>query len=169
VSWVADWKAQMVPVLDQLRQGFEQWYGYPPGENAVRDAVPGAPVVAGLPPLLAEFYAEVGEVSLPDVHIGYFVHPAGWLAEAAERGLPVRMTGAVEGDLIPFGSTGGGDPFVVLRSDGSVLHLPPGRIDDGTYLAAAAPAVVAADLRGFLQRLLDVTREFVTTGETKGL
>ena len=72
------WKTDIRSALAELNVVFERRFGYPPGANFVSGADVGQQGRTGnvvLPSALAEFYAEVGQLSLPDVHIGYFIHP----------------------------------------------------------------------------------------------
>jgi hypothetical protein len=175
MSGIAEWKADLRAQLDHLATVFEERFGYPLEEdsNFVRDADQGVQVQGGgaLPlQTLAEFYAEVGEVSLPDVHNGYFIHPASRLPASIDWGLPVRVDVGSIGDVATFGSDGGGGLFCVALADAAVYYLPPGQIVDGIYSGGmGAPKRIATDFADFLQRLLAVTREFVVTGQTVGL
>src|SRR5688500_233297 len=96
MSGTAEWKANVRAELDQLGRVFEARFGYPldAGANFVSDADRGSQgggSEASLPPALATFYAEVGEVSLPDIHHGYFIHPANRLEVSVDWGLPIRV------------------------------------------------------------------------------
>jgi hypothetical protein len=173
---MAEWKADLRAQLEQLATVFQERFGYPleEGGNFVRDPDQGVHVddrdEVSAPPALAEFYAEVAEVSLPDVYNGYFIHPVSRLAESIEWGLPVRVEVGSIGDVATFGSDGGGGLFCVALAGGEVYYLPPGRIVDGVYSGGMdVPGRIATDFADFLRRLLFVTREFVATGETSGL
>lgn len=161
--------------LDQLGQVFEARFGYPleGGANFVND--PDQVVQAGgseplLPLALALFYDEVGEVSLPDIHNGYFIHPAGRSSSSVDWGLPVRVEADSIGRVVTFGSDGGGGFFSLAFADGSVYYLPPGQIVEGIYGGGLGePRKIAHDLSEFLDRLLVVIRDFVAKGRTSGL
>lgn len=91
MSGIIEWKANVRAELGRLSQVFEDRCGYPleEGANFVSDA--GQDTQAGgsddpLPPALALFYSEVGEVSLPDIQNGYFIHPANRLPVSVEWG-----------------------------------------------------------------------------------
>jgi len=167
---VAEWKTAVRAQLTQLGAVFEQRFGYPLDEdsNFVSDA--DQETLAGVseaafPPALAEFYAEVGEVSLPDINNGYFIHPADRLLVAADWGLPVRVDVGEIGDVATFGSDGGGGFFCASRRSGVIYHLPPGELVDGVYSGGlGGTRVVGENLESFLRRLLVVIREFVTQG-----
>lgn len=115
---------------------------------------------------LRDLYAEVGEVALPDVHVGYFLHPASFLTETAGRGLPAQVeTRTLTTDVTAFGSDGGGGLFVVDTRDGSVWYLPSGAVHDGVYRAGLdEPYRVAEDVPAFLDLLLAAVRELTATG-----
>jgi hypothetical protein len=75
--------ADVSATLDILLRTFEDWYGYPPGENSL--AVPGDESdraalatlldVLGMTPDLLDMYRALDSANLPDVGNGYFVHP----------------------------------------------------------------------------------------------
>ncbi|MCP2329535.1 hypothetical protein HDA40_008042 [Hamadaea flava] len=172
MTGVADWKAALRTHLDQLAVVFEQRFGYPFDEesNFVSDAdqeLPTGGDATAFPPALADFYAEVGEVSLPDVNNGYFIHPADRLPVAADWGLPTRVDVGSIGEVATFGSDGGGGFFCLARHRGVIFHLPPGRVDDGVYTGGLGdPRLIADDFEGFLARILVVIGEFVASGAT---
>jgi hypothetical protein len=175
MSGITDWKTSVRAELDQLGRVFEGRFGYPFDETAnfVSDADQGFKAGGSeppLPPALALFYAEVGEASLPDIHNGYFIHPANRIPASVDWGLPVRAEVDSIGDIVTFGSDGGGGYFCVARSDGSIYYLPPGQIVDGIYSGGLGePRKIARDLPEFLARLLAVVREFVASGRTSVL
>jgi hypothetical protein len=170
VNGVAEWKAAVRAQLDQLGAVFEQRFGFPFDEesNFVSDAekaVPAGGAETALPPDLAQFYEEIGEVSLPDINNGYFIHPAARLPAAADWGLPTRVDVESIGDVATFGSDGGGGFLCMERRTGSIYHLPPGELVGGVYSGGlGGPRKIADDFPSFLQRLLVVIREFVTSG-----
>ena len=58
--------------------------------------------------------------------------------------------------VVPVGSTGGGDLFVVECESGNVLFLPHCPVYDGRYDGTHARIrVIARDVTEFLQRLLN--------------
>ncbi|MGI5525837.1 hypothetical protein ACQEUX_33540 [Micromonospora sp. CA-259024] len=169
------WKADVRSAVVELEAVFEDRFGYPadPDANFVSDADLGFQVGeddALFPPALASFYAEVGEVSLPDVHIGYFIHPAKRLAEAIDWGQPVRVESSISADVATFGSDGGGGFYCVIRDSGAIYYLPSGHIADGLYTGGLEnPRHIAPDFQSFLDKLLAVAKEFVATGSTAGV
>jgi hypothetical protein len=176
VDYLESWKAQLRSALADLRQTFETRMGYPldPDGNFVRDAeaheLDKRSDQGIKSDQLRTFYGSVGEVSLVDVHIGYFLHPKGRLAQAAEWGLPIRVEAPPCGRVETFGSDGGGGFFCVFLEDGRVYYLPPGHIEDAVYSGGLGqPSLVAEDLNAFLDRLLAVVRQFAATGTTAGI
>ncbi|GIF25585.1 hypothetical protein BJ973_003863 [Actinoplanes tereljensis] len=171
MNGIADWKADVRAELERLGAGFEERFGYPFGadENFVSEPETGGSDTT-LPPALAAFYAEVGAVSLPDVHNGYFIHPASRIPMSAEWGLPVRAEVDDIGEVVTFGTDGSGGFFSLAPADGSVYHLPSGELLNGIYRGGlGAPQRVAKDFPEFLDRLLAVLREFTADGQTSGL
>ena len=159
------WKTDIRSALAELNVVFEHRFGYPPGANFVRDADVGQQGRTGnvvLPSALAAFYAEVGQLSLPDVHIGYFIHPVDVVIKAI-NGHPTRVEVEINDDVVTFGSDGGGGLFCLTQSNGVIYHLPPGRIDENNVYSGGLcqPRLVASNLEAFLQRILMVTKEFV--------
>ena len=139
------------------------------GDNVVADAFDSARDLSIASSELREFYTVVGEVSLPDVHVGYFVHPAERLAVAPDWGLPRKLETVVKGDVETFGSDGGGGLFASAIRDGSIYYLPPGRIEGDVYYGGMGdPRVVGKDLADFLDALLRIVDEVTETGSTSG-
>src|SRR5579863_9897962 len=79
---------------------------YPIGANEVRAPSPPAAPPA-LPSQLVALYAACDGLSLPDVHIGYFLDAADRVASARERGEPTFVADA-QLPIHVFGSDGGG-------------------------------------------------------------
>jgi hypothetical protein len=172
---IAQWKAEMRSILTELNAAFEQRFGYASGNNRVTDAEVGELGRMAFPSALAEFYAEIGELSMPDVHVGYFIHPLE-LVTSPISGHPTRVEIEIDGhilndDVVTFGSDGGGGLFCVSRSNGAIYNLPPGRIDENNvyFGGLCDPRYVASNLEAFLQRTLTVTKEFAIHGSTEGI
>lgn len=159
MTTLRDWKAEVRALLGGARFS----YPVPADANFVRDAAVEPVVGAGIPPDLAEFYGEIGEVSLPDIGNGFFIHSAATLPAAAETGLPVAVTTPAVGVVATFGSDGGGGLFCMAVRDGAIYHLPSGEVLAGVY--DGEPRMVATDLDGFLERLLRAVRAFVASGD----
>ncbi|MFK0249919.1 hypothetical protein ACIQUM_34910 [Amycolatopsis azurea] len=145
----------------EFERSFEARFGYPPGENRVfagdRDDSGVLEELAklGAPAGLLDFYAQVREVSLPDVGNGIFLHPAGHVIAGLLGAMPTRLTGAVEDEIIVFGSDGGGSLFALSKAGGHIRRLRGGSFLEGAYEAdPRGTMVVAKDLREFLDGIL---------------
>ncbi|MEU0880188.1 hypothetical protein ABZ345_16430 [Lentzea sp. NPDC005914] len=153
------WITSMNGLADRLVAGFEEKFGYPPGENKVTPATEPVPDgVDDLPAPLAEFYRHVAEVSLPDLQNGYFISNARHTVGGRDGRQIVRVEGALTSDLVTFGADGGGTHFALGLPDGApVYQLPPGAVDRrGVYDDwDSRVRVVAASLPEFLTALHD--------------
>jgi hypothetical protein len=166
------WRAAIRDACDDLLRDFEARFGYEPGEHTVAGPtaaeVVAAAETAGLPKPLTEFYRHVGEVSLPDAFIGFFVHPLRLVLANPTNGMPVRAPGLTDADIVVFGSDGGGQLFAVDSAGSPVYLLPTGAIRDGAYLGGGLPGrVLAATFPDFLDWLLDAVRA-AATGDVNG-
>jgi len=160
-----EWRTAVQAAVDRIMAGFEERYGYPPGSNRI--GAPDGRSHPGLPADLLRLYTVVGYVSLPDVGNGLFVHGAAQVAQAYANGEVRRGTGRHEADVIVFGSDGGGTRYALASPTGApVYRLPPGVIIDGVYESDDPGfSIIAADLAGFLGRLLHAVEQFAETGE----
>ncbi|MFJ7587569.1 hypothetical protein ACIQZO_09265 [Streptomyces sp. NPDC097617] len=120
-QWLRRWCEQTSAELGALTSSFRTTHGFPPGDNAVVLATDeshrGTDALVDLTPIpsdLTTLYWVVGDVSLPDVEHGYFVHRASTVAEHS------REYGSVQVDDEPpalvFASDGGGHLFAVAGS-----------------------------------------------------
>jgi hypothetical protein len=166
------WKAALLVAIAQLESRAEDLVGYPidAGENYVASSVPADLESVGieLPIALEAFYSKIGEVSLPDMHIGYFIHAVTTILESAERSLPTRIESSLTADVVTFGSDGGGGLFALDVAYGRVYFLPSGAIEDGVYrggLDAVRP--IAESLESFLDVLLHNVEAFVSAGNVR--
>lgn len=99
---------------------------------------------------VAWFDRQCSEIRAADVGNGWFVHPADRRRPRSD--VPTEIDGF--GPCIPFGSSGGGDWFV-LSADGSVWMLPPSTIRDGRYEPGpVAITQVAPSVRGLVEAIL---------------
>jgi hypothetical protein len=157
-SDMTEWLREMQSLLAELAT---QDFGYPVGVNEVRQPV------SPLPPLPAELeplYAVSNGLSMSDVHVGYFIHPADRVVTAAQRGLPTRVDGASPMEVIVFGSDGGGSLFALRRDDKSVYYLPSSGVGTGGVFREDKWVKVtrlADSLPDFLRRLKDDLDAFV--------
>jgi hypothetical protein len=173
---IAFWKADIRVALADVMAVFEELYCYAPGKNFVSDANidedrQTCDVV--IPTPLQAFYSEVREVSMPDIYIGYFIYPLEIVCRS-DCGHPKRVEVEIGGnalneDVVTFGSDGGGALFCISRSNGAIYDLPPGRIDENNVYSAGLcqPRLVALSFEEFLQRLLNVTKDFATAGSAR--
>ena len=172
-SAIALWKADIRAALMDVKAVFQERYGYPPGENSATD-----PEVSGeeqtdnvaIPSSLVAFYLDVGELSIPDVHNGYFIHTLE-LVKRGNWGHPKRIEVEIDGqalneDILTFGSNGGGHLFCINRSNGAIYELPHGEINEhNVYLGGLCnPKLVASSFEEFLHRLLSMTKDFAVGG-----
>lgn len=165
------WRDRMVASVRLIESSSAELEGYEVGSNGLVPA-PGPRSSAAQTrwDVLDALYQVIDEVSLPGVHIGYWIHPAKWLSEAEERLHPTSVVAAgMTRKVVTFGSDGGGGLFAFALDSGEILHLHPSEIRDGTRLAETAPREVAPDLDAFLRKLLDVVDELVETGDTAGI
>ncbi|MFI2670937.1 hypothetical protein ACH5AU_15540 [Streptomyces albidoflavus] len=142
-EWLSHWRDDLTHALTSLLPRFAQTYGYPPDTNEVRAAneqdlralrgrAPGLPLCEAL----LTFYESIGEVTLPDVGNGYFIHSAHHvLHDLAENG-PVTLPDPRNPHGTVFASNGGGllyaiDPHgAVHRSDSASWHTDFTRTTD---------------------------------------
>jgi hypothetical protein len=167
------WRTEVQGTLRSLLSRFEQTFGYPPGGNELAGPADPADIASlathddpRVPDDLLVFYQVTGEVSLPDVGNGYFIHRPD-LVLAHATGLVWRVTGRHTGAVVVFGSDGGGTLYALAAGTGSpVYRLPPDGIVEGTYTSDQDGfRVVASNLWDFLDQLRDAVQRFVDTGE----
>lgn len=138
-----------------------QDFGYPLGVNEVRDP---SPQYFDLPSGLQPLYAVCDGVSMPDVHIGYFIDRASRAASARVRGEPTQIQGIESSEIHVFGSDGGGGRFALESIGGAVYYLPSaGAVNGGAFIAddVARPQKVAEQLIDFLWLIQEDVEAFV--------
>lgn len=134
--WLSQWRDEITDAVSSMISTFKGTYGYEPGTNEVRVADEEALRAArdcgrellGFEDLLT-FYESIGEVVLPDVGNGYFVHAARdvldrlaeegavFVPEADDlHGRPCARSGGTDGGLlrtrppsVPRSNAGGPD------------------------------------------------------------
>jgi hypothetical protein len=174
-EWLGTWRISVTEMLAELLATFRQRFGFEPdgdtvGPPASRGAVA---LLAALRPApardLLTFYENIGEVSLPDVGNGYFIHAPRLVAEQAQAGEPRRIGPPVDVDVLAFASDGGGAFYALPAAKaGPVYRLRECAIRDGVAEARDVQ-IVAGDLRAFLQRLKLAVETFASTGNLTDL
>ncbi|MFG1942278.1 hypothetical protein [Nonomuraea sp. NPDC048826] len=121
-----------------------------------------------VPADVLDFFATVGEVSLPDFWNGYFIGPPEWIASVHRDRAPATIRrGSGTTEIMVFGSDGGGTLFAVPVPDGRpVYRLPPGEIAGGCH---AGPETVAGTFAGFLESLVTELETYVRAGRPPSL
>lgn len=113
-EWLAEWRVSVTVKVEQLLETFQPRFGFEPGMNqlgppAAEQALASLQAIVPRPAAdLIDFYRWIGQVSLPDVGNGYFIHPADLVARQAAGGEPCRIGPPHELDVLVFGSNGGG-------------------------------------------------------------
>ncbi|GGV26514.1 hypothetical protein GCM10010277_08150 [Streptomyces longisporoflavus] len=164
-AWLLQWRAQITDAVAAMAATFEETYGFPAGDNEVRlaDEDDRRAVRAyarewpGTDDLLT-FYRSIGEVLLPDVGNGIFLHSArDVLHRVAEEG-HVFLPGADDPHGMVIGSDGGGILFVADRS-GMIHRSRTASTDAGEFDRAAD------NLPDFLDLIRRSVLRFAETGE----
>jgi hypothetical protein len=129
-------------------------FDYPLGDNRI---LPPTTVRRSLPGVLHPLYEVCDGVSLPDVHVGYFIDPNARVASSFERGEPNCIkSDSANIDVCVFGSDGGGGRFAVVIDDRSVVYLPSsGAVRNGVYYedSTSKPSRISDSVLAFLLRL----------------
>ncbi|MFD6423911.1 hypothetical protein [Streptomyces sp. NPDC060198] len=164
-AWLARWRQEIGDVVGAMLLTFEETHGFAPGDNRVRVAdeddrraardVAREPLASGD---LLTFYESVGEVALPDVGNGYFVHPARELLRRLSEEGAVFVPEADDPHGVVIGSDGGGGLFVADR--GGAVHRTRTASPGGSEFDR-----VADDLQEFLELLRAAVVRFAETGE----
>ena len=169
-EWLAEWRASVAVKAGQVLETFQSRFGFEPGRNqlgppAAEQALASLQAIVPRPAAdLIDFYRCIGQVSLPDIGNGYFIHPADLVARQAADAQPRRIGPPHELDVLVFGSDGGGALYAVpAAKPGPVYRLRECSIKDG-IASAGAIQVVAVDYRTFLQRLQIAVETFAATG-----
>ncbi|MFJ3727223.1 hypothetical protein ACIPYQ_32310 [Streptomyces sp. NPDC090045] len=157
---LAVWREEVSASLSAVTRGFEEKYGYGPGENAIHPPEANDRVAAGRlagesPGFagLAAYYGEIGTVTMSDVGNAYFLHSGARALE--ERTALPEAGGTVPAVLI--GSDGGGTLYAVA-ADGGVWRSRGASEDVGFDR-------ITHDLAGFLDLLRRSVHRFEETGQ----
>lgn len=151
-------RAYVQEISEMLRGVTIGVLGYPPGDNSVVPPSPRwAEMSSRLPMGIRVLYEVCNGISMPDVHVGYFVYDVARTSESPARGEPCRVAG-IQGEVLVFGSDGGGGRFAIVNdSRNDVYYLPSSGSVLGSvfeFLSAnEAPVVVATGIEDFLFRL----------------
>lgn len=174
-EWLAAWRASVAAQVSRLLETFQARFGFEPGRNqlgppAAEQALASLQAIVPRPAAdLIDFHRCIGQVSLPDIGNGYFIHPAGLVARQAADGEPRRIGPPHELDVLVFGSDGGGALYAIpAAKPGPVYRLRECSIKDGTALGGNIQ-VIAADYRAFLQHLAIAVETFAATGHLTDL
>jgi hypothetical protein len=173
----AEWRNTTSRLAARIPDGFEEKFGYPPDDHEIAGPTDASIIdetirdhSGSIPEVLLELYREIGEVSLPDLHVGYFIHPLERVVDGlGVGGDPLRMGGSWNVPIVVFGSDGGGAMFALGMPSGSPVYmLPEGPVRDQIYVDRMQPArVVADDLGGFLAKLKASIEAFLA-GDIEG-
>ncbi|MEV7443242.1 SMI1/KNR4 family protein [Streptomyces sp. NPDC091204] len=149
---LAAWRAEVSAALHTVTCGFEEKYGYGPGENAIHP--PEAADLAAAGRLAAEsaafaelalYYGEIGAVHLSDVGNAYFLH-------SGEGALDER---------VPLPEAGGTAPAVLIGSDGGGILYAVGA-DGAVWRSRSASEEAEFDrITSGLAEFLDLLRRSV--------
>lgn len=111
---------------------------------------------------LVSLYSQCDGFSFPDVHVGYFLKPTLKLESYDRSSEPDTLLLNGAHAVLPLGSTGGGNLFVLDGQVGRVLLLPPGPLHDGQYDASGLDVrEVASNIEEFIKKLTSDVRAFV--------
>jgi len=144
---MVNWRDELTGLLRELRA---QEFDYPIGAQEIRSA---QSKKRTLPAALTPLYEITDGVSLPDVHVGYFIDPAAPVSTAAKRGEPTRIARNPDVAVHVFGSDGGGGRFASDVADGAVYYLP--------FSGAVANGAFCEDSTVKARRLASSPREFL--------
>jgi hypothetical protein len=161
-AWLATWRKDIETALTKLLPGFENHFGYPPGENTIQDPDPDSLTSArhlaahpGVAAVLPHFYRHIGQVILADVGNAYFIHRASHVLSDLTDGGPIPLEDAGTGTF--FASDGGGIHFAIA-TDGTIHRSTAANRDSDFH-------PVATDLQDFLDQLRFAVIRFVRTGQ----
>lgn len=163
-AWLSQWRGEVTGAVSSMISTFEETYGYEPGANEVRvpreedlrAARDYGRELLGFEDLLT-FYESIGEVALPDVGNGYFVHSASdVLHRLAEEG-PVFIPEADDPHGMVIASNGGGILYVADWG-GAIHRTRTTSLDDAEF------DKVADGLPQFLDHIRCCVVSFVETG-----
>jgi hypothetical protein len=160
-SWLSAWRDGLNAALESFLTTFASTYGYPPDNNQIVGAIGDASTADGqlgghpaVPSAMADFYAVIEQVTLPDIGNGYFIHSARHMLDELMHDGPVHLGESIG---VVFGSDGGGILFAI-STDATIYRSHAASRDSGFE-------VIATDLRGFLDQLHQAVIRFIQTGQ----
>jgi hypothetical protein len=138
-AWLSRWHDEITGAVNSMMATFEETYGYEPGTNEVRlageedlrAASDYGREVLGFGDLLT-FYESIGEVALPDVSDGYFVHSARDVLRTLAEDGPVSLPDADDPQGMVIASNGGGILYVADWG-GAIHRSRSASVDDGEF------------------------------------
>lgn len=109
-----------------------------------------------LPPQFKRFYKTFGGLALPDIWNGYFLYTLEFISQKhSNTYIPKEIAGNLKGNILTFGSDGGGNFYAIYASTAEVFFLRFGMVENGIFESNTQNAwVVAKDFNGFLEKLL---------------
>ncbi|MFF4551157.1 hypothetical protein [Streptomyces sp. NPDC001435] len=135
----------------KLMQSFRVRPGFPPGRNVValatEESHQATDALVELTPIssdLTTMYWVIDEVSLPNVEIGYFIHPSSTVASHFREYGSIQIDG--EEPALVFASDGGGHLFALLAPGGSGCPPPP----PGSISSTLLPQAFKSSSKGWL-------------------
>ncbi len=151
-----------------LKKLYEYDHGYPLDENIIESPDPVSRISdksigdnRSLPQV-KEFYSLCDGIDWPNVYNGHYIIKKKELGEVKDDTEPTFIEGVNSGEVLFFGSSGGGDLFVIIKKTGQVAILPYGGIEQNVYDNSDGHVrVVADDFYGFLTLLLEDLRAYV--------
>jgi hypothetical protein len=164
-AWLERWRDEVTSAVAAVMSTFEKTYGYPPSRNEVRVADESdlrAAADYGREGCgfreMSTFYESIGEVVLPDIGNGYFVHSArNVLDRLAEEGeIFIPMADDPLGMVI---ASNGAGHLYVADWGGAVHRSRTASLDEPEF------DQVADNLPEFLDRLRHCVLAFAVTGE----
>ncbi|MEW2619458.1 hypothetical protein [Streptomyces sp. NPDC048106] len=163
-AWLSRWRDDITDALNSMMATFEETYGYEPdvneiriaGEEDLRAARDYGREGLGFGELLT-FYESIGEVTLPDVGNGCFVHSARAVLDRLAAEGPVFIPEADDFQGMVIASDGGG--ILYVADWGGVIHRSrTASLDDAEFDRAAD------SLPEFLDRIRRRVVRWVETG-----
>ena len=170
---IQEWIEQIKIELDALQKfdhgGFmsrENKLLDPPDPKLIEDF--SSKMSIQLPDELKDFYLNCGGLRMADVHNAYFLMELTTIMDADKLELPTKVSGMYNEVVIPIGSDGGGNLFVLrIGQEKDVLYIQEPWVEDSTAIIDDIDTRVVADsFNGFLERLLLEARAFLRNDST---